>query len=233
MSRDLGRLDSDLKGEGLRCSHSDPAESMVVTGCAAALGRDHDSLGISRLTTSCDAWSAVILASAILDTGCRIDELLTARVIDFDLDNLLLTVVGKGRKQRKVPFSIELRKLLFRFGQAKDYAEVRSELMFRSRRGQVGALERSQELLLPTGEPGATADRVSLVAAHLRHSIPAARGRCGVALVMKIASAVGVLIGAALVPYASREAIKGVLGAVLLLSAIRLTPSQEHHGRGL
>ena len=53
------------------------------------------------------------------------------------------------------------------------------------------------------------------------------------ALVMKIASAVGVLIGAALVPYASREAIKDVLGAVLLLSAIRLTPSQEHHGRGL
>jgi integrase/recombinase XerD len=65
-------------------------------------------------------WRVHVAASTLVDTGCRIDELLTARVSDFDLDNLLLTVVGKGRKQRKVPFSIELRKLLFRFGQIKD-----------------------------------------------------------------------------------------------------------------
>jgi uncharacterized protein len=43
-----------------------------------------------------------------------------------------------------------------------------------------------------------------------------------VALIMGVASAVGVLAGAALVPYANRETIKGVLGAVLLLAAIRL-----------
>ena len=54
-------------------------------------------------------------ASTVLDTGCRIEELLTARISDFDFDNLLLTVVGKGRKQRKVPFSTELRKVLFQF----------------------------------------------------------------------------------------------------------------------
>ena len=46
-------------------------------------------------------------------------NLLTARVPDFDFDNLLLTVVGKGRKQRKVPFSTELRKVLFRFSKEK------------------------------------------------------------------------------------------------------------------
>jgi uncharacterized membrane protein YfcA len=44
-----------------------------------------------------------------------------------------------------------------------------------------------------------------------------------VALGMGIASAVGVLIGATLVPYASREVIKGTLGAVLLLATVRLT----------
>ena len=64
------------------------------------------------------------LVSTILDTGCRINEVLTARVIDFDLDNLLLTVYGKGRKERRVPFSINLRKVLFRFGQAKDRAGI-------------------------------------------------------------------------------------------------------------
>ena len=34
------------------------------------------------------------LALTILDTGCRIEELLTARVSAFDFDNLLLTIYG-------------------------------------------------------------------------------------------------------------------------------------------
>jgi len=34
------------------------------------------------------------VVSTILDTGCRIDEVLSAKVRDFDLDNLLLVVVG-------------------------------------------------------------------------------------------------------------------------------------------
>jgi integrase/recombinase XerD len=59
------------------------------------------------------------LASTILDTGCRIEEMLTVCVTDFDFDNLLLTVYGKGRKERRVPFSTELRKVLFRFGSGK------------------------------------------------------------------------------------------------------------------
>jgi integrase/recombinase XerD len=80
-------------------------------------------------------WRVHVAASTLVDTGCRIDELLTARVSDFDFDNLLVTVVGKGRKQRKVPFSIELRKLLFRFGQIKERASLRSELMFPARDG--------------------------------------------------------------------------------------------------
>jgi integrase/recombinase XerD len=51
------------------------------------------------------------------------------------LDNLLLTVVGKGRKQRRVPFSAELRKPLFRFTQVKEREEIVSELMFPTRNG--------------------------------------------------------------------------------------------------
>jgi len=38
------------------------------------------------------------LALAILDTGCRITELLTAAVTDFDFDSLLLTVYGMLHK---------------------------------------------------------------------------------------------------------------------------------------
>lgn len=67
---------------------------------------------------------------ALLDTGCRIQELLSARTADFDFDNLLLTVTGKGRKERRVPFSTELRKVLFRLEQVKAKSEIRSDLMF-------------------------------------------------------------------------------------------------------
>src|SRR5262249_9171274 len=80
-------------------------------------------------------WRVHVVACTILDTGCRIDELLTARIGDFDFDNLLLTVVGKGRKQRKVPISTELRKLLFRLTQVKDRTGIRSDLMFPARDG--------------------------------------------------------------------------------------------------
>ena len=56
-----------------------------------------------------------LLVLILLDTGCRISEALDVHVSDCDLDNLLLTLAGKGQKQRKVPFSFELRRHLFRY----------------------------------------------------------------------------------------------------------------------
>lgn len=56
-----------------------------------------------------------LLALFLLDTGCRISEALGLRVCEMDLDNLLATLNGKGRKQRIVPFSFALRKCLHRF----------------------------------------------------------------------------------------------------------------------
>jgi integrase/recombinase XerD len=50
-----------------------------------------------------------LLILVLLDTGCRIDEVLSLKAADCDPDNLLFTVAGKGRKQRKIPFSFELR----------------------------------------------------------------------------------------------------------------------------
>ena len=56
-----------------------------------------------------------LLVLLLLDTGCRITEALTLRVSDVDMDNMLITLDGKGRKQRIVPFSFALRKALHRF----------------------------------------------------------------------------------------------------------------------
>jgi integrase/recombinase XerD len=67
----------------------------------------------------------------LLDTGCRIDEALTLRVGDCDLDNLLLTVTGKGRKQRRIPFSFELRRVL-----ARHITDRQDGLLFATRQGR-------------------------------------------------------------------------------------------------
>ncbi|HZS09553.1 MAG TPA: site-specific integrase [Blastocatellia bacterium] len=51
----------------------------------------------------------------LIDTGVRIDEALTLEPDRVDFDNLLLTVKGKGGKERIIPFSLELRKILYRY----------------------------------------------------------------------------------------------------------------------
>jgi integrase/recombinase XerD len=56
-----------------------------------------------------------VLILLLADTGTRLDEALSLRWSDVDFNNLLITVTGKGDKQRIVPFSLELRKHLFKF----------------------------------------------------------------------------------------------------------------------
>jgi integrase len=55
-----------------------------------------------------------VLVLALADTGCRISELLGLRWSDVNFDDLLITIKGKGDKQRIIPFSLELRKHFFR-----------------------------------------------------------------------------------------------------------------------
>jgi integrase/recombinase XerD len=71
-----------------------------------------------------------LLILILLDTGCRISEALTLRVRDIDMDNTLVTLNGKGRKQRIVPFSFELRKALFRY--LRDFTRKPDSLLFTS-----------------------------------------------------------------------------------------------------
>ncbi|HTR24768.1 MAG TPA: tyrosine-type recombinase/integrase [Terriglobales bacterium] len=72
-----------------------------------------------------------LLTLLLLDTGCRISEALTLRINDLDMENLLVTLDGKGRKQRIVPFSFELRKTLFRY--ISDYRRTPDRLLLASR----------------------------------------------------------------------------------------------------
>jgi integrase/recombinase XerD len=62
-------------------------------------------------------WRSYALACTLTDTGIRIEEALGLTRRDLDFDNLLLKVRGKGRKERLVPFSFELRRVLYRWEQ--------------------------------------------------------------------------------------------------------------------
>ena len=68
----------------------------------------------------------------LLDSGCRISEALSLRVSDVNFEDLLITLDGKGRKQRVVPFSFELRKVLFRY--ISECARKPESLLFASKR---------------------------------------------------------------------------------------------------
>lgn len=72
-----------------------------------------------------------VLVLFLLDTGCRISEALCIRVAEIDFDNMLVTLDGKGRKQRVVPFSFELRRKLFAY--CRDASRAPEELLFASR----------------------------------------------------------------------------------------------------
>jgi site-specific recombinase XerD len=52
------------------------------------------------------------IALTALDTGLRVNELVSLLRNDVDFQNFTLRVKGKGNKQRLVPMSIELRKVL-------------------------------------------------------------------------------------------------------------------------
>jgi len=69
-----------------------------------------------------------LLTLFLLDTGCRISEALTLRISEINLENLLVTLDGKGRKQRVVPFSFELRKAMVRY--CKESSRTPDHLLF-------------------------------------------------------------------------------------------------------
>jgi integrase/recombinase XerD len=67
------------------------------------------------------------LVCTLLDCGLRISEALNLTVDRVDVDNLLLTVKGKGRKERRVPFSYELRRILWKYIQSLPIGGTPSE----------------------------------------------------------------------------------------------------------
>lgn len=75
-------------------------------------------------------WRIYALLCLLIDTGIRIEEALTLRRSRVDFDNMLITVAGKGGKERTVPISLELRKVLYRWS-----GKHANEIVFGTRQG--------------------------------------------------------------------------------------------------
>lgn len=66
----------------------------------------------------------------LIDTGVRVEEALTLKKSEVDLNSLVFKVLGRRGKERIVPFSLELRKVLYRF-----ITSHKHELIFPTKQG--------------------------------------------------------------------------------------------------
>lgn len=64
------------------------------------------------------------LALALIDTGARVDEFLSLMRENVNFESLTIKVKGKGSKERIIPMSIELRRVLIRYLKSHDHALV-------------------------------------------------------------------------------------------------------------
>lgn len=57
----------------------------------------------------------IVLLTLLIDCGLRVDEAMGLEKSRVKFENMMLTVKGKGNKERSVPFSVECRKVLFKY----------------------------------------------------------------------------------------------------------------------
>lgn len=94
------------------------------------LSADHVSSLIRYKAVGTNLLRAHMVALVLLDSGLRISEALGLGKADVDFDQLTMRVDGKGGKERLVPMSLELRRMLFRWQQGQS-----ANLMFATRTG--------------------------------------------------------------------------------------------------
>ena len=88
------------------CAAIDEPEQMTgFLSDYSKLERDTDGrwLYSAANTGNYQGYRDYVVMQVFLDTGIRLSELIGLRITDIDFDNRLLTIMGKGRKQRLVP----------------------------------------------------------------------------------------------------------------------------------
>ncbi|MFD1735374.1 tyrosine-type recombinase/integrase [Bacillus salitolerans] len=58
-------------------------------------------------------WRAMVCF--LLSTGCRSEEIVTVKVKDFDIENNIIRIMGKGKKERIVPLFPEVKRVILKY----------------------------------------------------------------------------------------------------------------------
>lgn len=98
-------------GAGIKLPYLKEEERIIQTLSPNAI----NMLINNRPTKGTNLIRAWMFAICVLDTGIRASEAISLKRETVDFENLILRIKGKGGKERLVPFSLELRKLLFKF----------------------------------------------------------------------------------------------------------------------
>lgn len=111
-------------------------------------------------------WATLCL---LLDTGLRISETLSLKNEDVRIDQQMLIVKGKGRKERYVPISSEMRRILFRFIKHRERLQINGGNLFPTMSGHPVSVRNFQrDMKIFCRKLGITGVRVSPHT--LRHS---------------------------------------------------------------
>jgi integrase/recombinase XerD len=81
-------------------------------------------------------WRLYCLMSLIMDTGARISEILSLETANVLLDDLLIKVYGKGRKERFCCISLEMRKIMVSYIKHRKMT-VNTPYLFSTRDGKM------------------------------------------------------------------------------------------------
>ncbi len=100
-------------------------------------------LSVPNKKTFCGFRDYVLLVM-FLDTGLRLNEVLTMKMSDANFEEATFVVMGKGRKERKVPFGQTLKGLLIRYLQLRGNIPTQ-ELFFVNQFGQRLTARRIQQ----------------------------------------------------------------------------------------
>lgn len=79
-------------------------------------------------------WRFYAITCVLIDSGARIEEVLSLKLAGVNFEQLLITIKGKGGKERIIPISPELRKILYLF-ESKHRVSKYSEYLFSTKDG--------------------------------------------------------------------------------------------------
>jgi site-specific recombinase XerD len=152
-----------------------------------------------------------VLCLLLLDCGLRISEALSLQRARVDFDHMVLVVQGKGAKQRPVPFSRELRQILFPWVQ-----KTKGALVFETRNSRPLAARNAYRDLAALCEAAGIAAHVH---PHLmRHQFASTYVRKGGDLFR-----LSKLLGHEAVT-TTQKYVRGLGAELLLEDAVRLSP---------